>query len=581
MDNLARALLMRGARDAAVMLLKAASRRGGDEKARCEALLAAIQARPTDRVSGPPLSLDAELVEAVAASGRLVEARAIALGADLARNVAGVEIAAALDEVFSGSEAWPPAFRVQWDDALASGQLSAMVALDREASVAADVAPALRSRVSVALRLLRGFSLTGATHVRDPMGELELPSLSDAARDRIVARIAASDLSGALQAAHAMAFEGIVGAGELAVVLGRLVAAADRAMAEQPALGAKMAATMPLGGPGMALFQLRMGNLTEAQRLFRAMLAEAPSDYVAREHLTDLVALERALGIGSTARSALPEPPSRAPTTDWLDKKARKGSMEGWAASPKPAPVTAAAPDASWDDDADSTSVMKSDHEAELMLKSGHPERAVALYAMLVKQFPAQRRFADRKAEIEAMLVARVAPMAMEPTVRRDLPVEPRAVPETPASPEAEKELDPLAETGRDGTPSPGEFEVSTEVMRLPGRGAGAVRGWGLGPKAAAAAPVAEPASAAPPVVPAVEPPTARASGPAVPASRPLSPGGRGSVPPSRPALRAQGSAPSAVPPDASVHRAADLSGSASAPSDLPGVVTRRIVSVQ
>src|SRR5688572_18676405 len=123
MDNLARVLLMRGAREPAIMLLKAAAARAGRtgdsaERDRCEALLRAVEARPTDRVSGPPLALDAELVEAVAAAGRLYEARALALGADLARNVAGVEIAAALNEVFSTQGEWPPAFRVQWQDAL-------------------------------------------------------------------------------------------------------------------------------------------------------------------------------------------------------------------------------------------------------------------------------------------------------------------------------------------------------------------------------------------------------------------------------------------------------------------------------
>ena len=121
MDNLARALLMRGAREPAMMLLKAAIRRGGDERARCESLLMAVQARPTDRVSGPPITLDAGLVESVAGSGRLYEAHAIALGADISRNVAGVEIAAALTEVFLPVDDWAPGWRVRWLDALASG----------------------------------------------------------------------------------------------------------------------------------------------------------------------------------------------------------------------------------------------------------------------------------------------------------------------------------------------------------------------------------------------------------------------------------------------------------------------------
>lgn len=437
MDNLARALLMRGAREPAIMLLKAAIRRGGDERVRCESLLAAVQARPSDRVSGPPLALDAELVEAVAASGRLFEARALALGADVSRNVAGVEIAAALEEIFLPVDDWSPAWRVRWQDALASGAMSSMTALEREASVSLDPPPALRPRVSIALRLLRGFSLTGATDVRDPLGDLQLPVLSEAARNRILARIHASDLPGALREAHTMAFEGRPGANEVAIVLGRLVTASERAMNEAPQH--KLASTVPLGGPGMALFQLRMGQFSEAQRLFRAMVAENPTDYASREHLTDLIALERAFGLGRAQPPPIsePEPPPRAPSTDWLDKRGRKASVAGWAASAKPAA------DIDWSDDDDSTSVMKSDHEAELLLKSGHPERALVLYQELVKRFPTQARFAQRKAEIEAMLVKRSAPIAMEPTVRREVPA-PRKL---------DRSVDPLAQTNQDAAP--------------------------------------------------------------------------------------------------------------------------------
>jgi tetratricopeptide (TPR) repeat protein len=569
MDNLARALLMRGAREPAMMLLKAAVRRGGDERARCESLLMAVQARPTDRVSGPPITLDAGLVESVAGSGRLYEAHAIALGADISRNVAGVEIAAALTEVFLPVDDWAPGWRVRWLDALASGVMSSMTGLEREASVATDPPPALRPRVAIALRLLRGFSLTGATDVRDPLGDHTLPILSDDARERILSRINGSDLPGALREAHAMAFEGRPGTNEVAIVLGRLLHATERAMQEAPQQ--KLASTVPLGGPGMALFQLRMGNFAESQRLFRQMVLESPTDYASREHLTDLMALEQALGLARSQPSQkplpVPEPPSRAPSTDWLDKRGRKSGVEGWAASAKPPP------DIDWNDDDDSTSVMKSDHEAELHLKAGHPERALALYEELVKRFPDRPRFAQRKAEIEAMLEARSAPIAMEPTIRRDvLPAAAlkgpatRAPAETPPAPIEERQIDPLAQTNKDTVPPEASAPVAHPALGPRGAGAAVMP---LGSALPASRPRARPSEA--------PKPTESSS---TSAARPIEP--------SRPAPLVE---PSSKRAALGVHQVAELSASLSSPRaaspveaspvDASGTVAvRRIVPV-
>jgi len=560
MDNLARALLMRGARDAAVMLLKAASRRGGEERARCEGLLAAILAHPTDRVSGPPIQLDAELVEAIAADGRLYEAHAVAMGADMSRNVAGVEIAAALEEIFLSYDDWSNVWKLRWQHALASGQLSSMSNLDREVSVAHESPAPLRTRAALALRLLRGFSLTSTTHVRDPLGDLELPNLGDHARKRILDLISQRDLPGALREAHTMAFEGRPGANEVAIVLGRLVNAAEKAMNE--GAGAKLASTVPLGGGGMALFQLRMGNLTEALRLFRLMLAENPSDYPARECLTDLVALEGALGLAKAEASS--EPPVRAPSTDWLDKRQRKASMAsmaGWASTSRPAIQST-----DWDDDDPSTSVMKSDHEAELLLKSGHPDRALALYEQLVKRFPDQPRFAQRRAEIEAMVQDRSAPLAMESTVRGESP---------PAPKKLKREEDPLAQTDRNDEGISETIDAPAELLReMASRPTAAIVPDDLPSMPSAAAPIAAPP---PERRPATVPP-ARLS--AIPPSRPGLTGA--AVPASRPRLRPQnepGLQRDAVNGSAShLHRMDAIAASVVQPS--AGVTVRRIVPV-
>jgi tetratricopeptide (TPR) repeat protein len=572
MDNLARALLMRGARDAAVMLLRAASRRGGEERSRCEGLLAAILARPTDRVSGPPIHLDAELVEAIAASGRLYEAHAVALGADMSRNVAGVEIAAALEEIFLSYDDWSNDWKVRWQDALASGSLSSMSNLDREVSVAHESPAPLRARAALALRLLRGFSLTSATHVRDPLGDLELPELGDDARKRIIGLIGQRDLPGALREAHAMAFEGRAGANEVAIVLGRLVSAAEKAMVE--GAGPKLASTVPLGGSGMALFQLRMGNLTEALRLFRLMLAENPSDYAARECLTDLVALEGALGM--TKAMASQEPPARAPSTEWLDKKQRKASMQGWASTSKPAlPVQST----DWDDDDPSTSVMKSDHEAELLLKSGHPDRALALYEQLVHRYPDRPRFAQRRDEIQSMVQERSAPLAMESTVRGESP---------PAPKKLKREDDPLAQTDRNDEGISETIDAPKELLaEMASRPAAALVPEELPsmPLAAAPAPVERRPATVPPSRPSAIPPS-RPS--AIPPSRPLA---GGAIPASRPRLRPQ-SEPVSTSSNADVHSLEGIAASVIQPAPahasqsrasqttVQGVTVRRIVPV-
>ncbi len=550
MDNLARALLMRGARDAAVMLLRAASRRGGEERARCEGLLAAISARPTDRVSGPPIHLDAELVEAVAASGRLYEAHAIALGADMGRNVAGVEIAAALEEIFLPYDDWSNDWKLRWQDALASGSLSSMSHLDREVSVAQEPPPPLRGRCALALRLLRRFSLTSATHVRDPMGELELPELGDDARRRILDLITNRDLPGALREAHSMSFEGRPGASEVAIVLGRLVSAAEKAMSD--GAGPKLASTVPLGGSGMALFQLRMGNLTEAMRLFRLMLADNPSDYAARECLTDLVALERALGLAQAL--SISEPPARAPSTQWLDKKQRKASMEGWASTSKPAiPVQSS----DWDDDDPSTSVMNSDHEAELVLKSGHPERAIALYDMLIKRYPDRPRFAQRRAEIQAML--------SEPSGSQAMP------PPEPATPKkVKREDDPLAQTDRNDEGMSETIDAPKELLAEMASRPKAVLPDALPPGQKAPSPVERRPATVPP------------SRPSVPPSRPAL--AAGAIPASRPRLRPAEQGAGAMS-DRDVHDLADIAASVVQPQPAPpsrdGVTVRRIVPVR
>lgn len=416
LDHIARALLMRGSRDAAIALLEAATARGGDDKARCEILLAALRARPTDRVSGPPITLDADLVEELASTGRIREARAVASGIDIGRTALGVEIARALDHVCADPQLLGAPWRDRWEEVLGKGSLSALSALERDVGSGVRVPPWLRERMEISGRLLRGFSLTSSTDVKEPAAD-EGPELPEENRRELAGLMARRDLPGALRAARRLADAGVAGASEVAIVLSRLLAAAERAQANDQALSS---ATLPMEGPGLALLQVRMGNLDEAERGFRRFVLESPSDHVSREHLADLVALRRALGPPDGLSPPRPAPPpakDRTPAPEWLDKKKGKAGVEGWAARPKPEAVGVDL----FDDDP-STAVMRSDHEAELLLKAGHPERARQLYAQLALRFPDKPRFAERLAQIEEMIEEKTSLIASEPTVRKPAP---------------------------------------------------------------------------------------------------------------------------------------------------------------
>jgi hypothetical protein len=65
--------------------------------------------------------------------------------------------------------------------------------------------------------------------------------------------------------------------------------------------------------------------------------------------------------------------------------------------------------------------VLRTDDEAELHLRAGRPDKAIALYQRLAARFPDHPRFAERAAEIQAEVDARAMTFADEVTVRRDV----------------------------------------------------------------------------------------------------------------------------------------------------------------
>ncbi|UJR80621.1 hypothetical protein [Sandaracinus amylolyticus] len=399
-DHVARALVAEGARDHAMLLLESAARRSGPDRGRCEALLGAMRARPQDSPSGPMVLLDAGLAEALAAAGMLVEARAVARGARIAARGA-VELAAALDQVLED----PPstlagAQRARWDEAIA-GSVAALDPLERELAVCDAW---LRARVPLAARLLRGFSVHAPT-AAGASDEVVIPRLPEPLRVAIAERVADRDLPGAL----AIARSAPVDAPEIVAVLARIVAATER-IGDEPPVAIK--GTVPLSGQGFVVFQMRMGNLAEAERALRRMVLEQANDHVARERLRDLIALRGAI---DASRVIASEPPKPA---GWLDKRKARPTGEGWVPGAKSTPVPP--PKNEWDDEV-ATGVLLPEQEAELVLRSGRPERALEMYRTLLALNPARVALAAKVRDLELMIARGDAPLPGEATVRRDV----------------------------------------------------------------------------------------------------------------------------------------------------------------
>ena len=393
LDQIARALLVHGAREAAVDLMEAVVARGGEERARCEMLLQAVRARPTDRVSGSPIALDAGLVEALAAQGRLIEAWAVTRGANVGHSVAGVEIAHALSLVMDTQGLLEP-WLTRWTRIVSTASIAEIGAIEREVVAGAAVPALLIERTRIAARLLKGYWSAAAAE------GLSGAALEPVLRAEIAAKVGKHDLPGALLLLRAAA-ERSAGALPVAMALARLLSAAERAMAEESPGGSS---TVPLQGAPLALFQLRMGNFEDAERALRRIVMEQPADHIARDRLADVLVLRRALEDAQPS-GEVPLELAKTPAPDWLNKRERPSAV-GWASAQKPQPAKAG----SWDDDEDTTSVIRADEDAELHVKAGHLERAIPIYEMLVQKYPGKPRFSTRLVEIRGMIAAAKTP---------------------------------------------------------------------------------------------------------------------------------------------------------------------------
>ena len=286
-DHVARVLLKNGARDEAVMLLRAAIARDPGEKA-CAALLRAVQARPDAAVYGPDLDLNLSLVSAYARSGMLLEALAVLRGARLEGSAGGSRLADMLRELLQPCPDGSDAYLQEVDSELRTGGATiALTMLDQRMAAGTTTPDWARRRHALLQDLLFGSA------ERAPSAPPPAPSPSPQVA-ALVEHVRARDLRGALRTVcDASARDpSNIDAAAAAEALGRLVPAIERAISDQ---GGGDMRTQPMTGVEVGLFQLKMGNLEEAERVFRKVLMDAPADADARQSLDDLQTFRRLL----------------------------------------------------------------------------------------------------------------------------------------------------------------------------------------------------------------------------------------------------------------------------------------------
>lgn len=409
MDDIARALLGRGALVSARELLAVVVARGGSDAARCRDELLRLDANPDEAHAVPNLVLSAELASEMAGDGRFREAQIVAR--TLEPSLRAIELLASLDRILAPlPEGTSPHIASAFETARqrADRNLAQQLAQDPNAS------EEVRRRATAIVELRRGPSAsassdsslervrTGRTH----------PAVSDAVRSLLEHRDWARGES------ELRALSAHVGAGDVLTSLLQLREAMARLFEEETGQGGS---TVPLQGGSVAVFHLRMGNLAEAERTLRRVVAQDPSDARATSLLNDIDHLR---GVAARSQSV---PPPAAPTPDWLDKRGRKPSVEGWAPSkrmPTPSPETQEVV----------TSVMRPDEQAELHLRAGRVDKAIELYEHLAATYPDRPHFAQRAEEIRRLQAKRDLVFVDELTIRHaplrqpKLPVEPPEV---------------------------------------------------------------------------------------------------------------------------------------------------------
>jgi len=518
-------------------LLRAAVRRDPGERA-CAALIKALEARPDAAVSGPELVLDLPLVDDYVARGMLLEARAVLSGAGLDTAGPGSDRARALDELLSPVPGGAEAGLIEAFRHLLTGGASLSLSLIEEHLQRGNALPPWAAhRRSVLRRLLLDRVLDSATSGAHAVTAASgLPAPGDAASAAnalasVVARlIQERDLRGAAARlkAHCAAAPYDVAAVVAAAALERIVVVLDQRDAPPDPMDTR---TAPMGAGKVADLNLRMGNLVEAERLYRRTLLDDPENVQLRTMLDDVQLVKRFLdspaataptphagltramidsvvaeiavrpteplqivddaaldappqefarlytdiggedddsAAGATHVTGVPEevkralasrepqrasPASAEPATSPVLSKKSAGPSGGFGIATGYAAAKATSlAGRSWADD-DATGVVEPAVEAELLLRQGFADRALAMYTTLAQHNPRSEKFRRRRDEIAALIAAERSPLPGDLTVRRDLSELQRSA--RPTGMRAAVQIDALAAESTDVSGAP------------------------------------------------------------------------------------------------------------------------------
>ncbi|MEM9195823.1 MAG: hypothetical protein AAGF12_42045 [Myxococcota bacterium] len=382
-DHVARVLLKNGARDHALRLLHAAVERDPGEKA-CAALLRAVEARPDASVYGPDLDLTFDLVQAYTRSGMLMEALAVVEGAGLVDSDEGRVRAEGLRELLAPVPEGADLELREVDRQLRTGGASvALTMLDQRKGNLPAWAER-RHQLLSSLLLDAAVAAPSAPELQtsdSPLGK----ALDECLRAR--------DLKGAAKAAREYTAQhpGDTDASAVAVALDRIVDGMG-ALSKGMGPGAVLR-TVPMTGHTVAMFQLRMGNLENAERMFRKIVLEDAMDEVARQRLDDIQTLRsvlegRPVQVPSNAgRASAPSspPPKVDPlmetmsvSDDELDRSIREAQeLSGLKRMPTGADDESH-PRIRFDDDEPATGQMSARDSAEMLRRMEAPEELEA-----------------------------------------------------------------------------------------------------------------------------------------------------------------------------------------------------------
>lgn len=356
-----------------------------------------------------PVDLDFPLVVALVDRYRLHEAETVLRAAELTRGDRRARrLASLLEEALAPFPAdADPSFSAALQLVRAGQAPSALRAIEEVLRQTVGAPEWLVRRQRALASLVRG-------------GWWEAPEpVEPVTRDTVLERVRKRDLPGALEAAERAQ------ATELAGVLRRLLGETEGLFAEAPPGTMEEPTTVPMEGHPLGEFQIRMGLLKDADSLYRKLLAEDPNDARARRILADVIALRRALGDDAAAL-----PPREVSSVHWLSKKGPKRAAD-WSAGPDTS--DGRFPRIGDGEPEEPTDVLMAAEEAELMVKLGKADQALAIYRLLVVRHPNRAAYQRRIEEIEALIAEHAGPMAEAVTARHDmLALMAQAVPTNP-----------------------------------------------------------------------------------------------------------------------------------------------------